>query len=72
MKIKEVKELRVITYGTMIVETSVGDINFTYCKGEEDGNDWNADGKKDLELYNKISDEESDNIYDLISEELLK
>ena len=72
MKIKEVKELRVITYGTMIVETSVGNINFTYCVGEEDGNDWQVDGKEDLELYNKISDLESDNIYDLISNELNK
>ena len=67
MKIKEIKKTRVITYGTLIVETSVGDINFTYCRGEEDGNDWQVDGKEDLELYNKISDLESDNIYDLIS-----
>ena len=72
MKIKEIKKLRVITYGTMIVETSVGNINFTYSKGKDDGNDWQAKDKKDLELYNKISDQESDDIYDLISEELLK
>jgi len=72
MKIKEIKKTRVITYGTIIVETSVGDINFTYCRGEEDGNDWQVDGKEDLELYNKISDLESDNIYDLISNELNK
>ena len=72
MKIKEIKKTRVITYGTLIVETSVGDINFTYCRGEEDGNDWQVDGKDDLELYNKISDLESDNIYDLISKELSK
>ena len=72
MKIKEIKKLRIVTYGTIIVETSVGDINFTYCRGEEDGNDWQVDGKEDLELYNKISDEESDNLYDLISNELNK
>ena len=72
MKIKEIKKTRIITYGTLIVETSVGDINFTYCRGEEDGNDWQVDGKEDLELYNKISDLESDNIYDLISNELNK
>ena len=70
MKIKEIKKTRVITYGTIIVETSVGDINFTYCRGEEDGNDWQVDGKEDLELYNKISDLESDNIYDLISDSI--
>ena len=72
MKIKEIKKTRVITYGTIIVETSVGDINFTYCRGEEDGNDWQVDGKEDLELYNKISDLESDDLYDLISNELNK
>ena len=72
MKIKEIKKTRIITYGTMIVETSVGDINFTYSIGGEDGNDWNTKDKKDLELYNKISDLESDNIYDLISNELNK
>ena len=72
MKIKEIKELSSSSYGTLIVETSVGDINFTYCRGEEDGNDWQVDGKEDLELYNKISDLESDNIYDLISNELNK
>ena len=72
MTIKEIKKTRIVTYGTLIVETSVGDINFTYCRGEEDGNDWQVDGKEDLELYNKISDLESDNIYDLISNELNK
>ena len=72
MKIKEIKKTRVITYGTIIVETSVGDINFTYCRGEEDGNDWSTKDKEDLELYNKLGDIESDNIYDLISKELLK
>ena len=70
MKIKEIKKTRVITYGTIIVETSVGDINFTYCRGEEDGNDWSTKDKEDLELYNKISDEESDSIYDLISDSI--
>ena len=70
MKIKEIKKTRVITYGTLIVETSVGDINFTYCRGEEDGNDWSTKDKEDLELYNKISDEESDSIYDLISDSI--
>ena len=72
MKIKEIKKTRIVTYGTLIVETSVGDINFTYCVGEEDGNDWQVADGKDLELYNKISDLESDNIYDLISKELSK
>ena len=72
MKIKEIKKTRIVTYGTLIVETSVGNINFTYCVGEEDGNDWQVDGKEDLELYNKISDLESDDLYDLISNELNK
>ena len=70
MKIKEIKKTRIVTYGTLIVETSVGDINFTYCVGEEDGNDWSTKDKEDLELYNKISDEESDSIYDLISDSI--
>ena len=64
---KEVIE--VVQYGRFKIETSKGEVEFSYGTGEDGGY---YEVEKGEEIYNQLSDEESDEIYDLMTFELNK
>ena len=63
---KEVIE--VVQYGRFKIETSKGEIEFSYSTGEDGGYEL----ENGAEIYNQLSDKESNEIYNLITFELNK
>lgn len=70
IKLKSKTKTATVIYGRIIIETRLGDIEFSYQTGVD--YDANYEVEKNEEAYRNLTEDEQDEIDDIISQELNK